>query len=321
MQLRKLSAKLRGVFACLLCWPWLSIGAPEVVVSIKPVHSLIAGVMAGVGTPELLIGNTQTPHEISLSPSAVRKLSRADRVYWIGQALETPMAKIVSATVEESKSVELLLLPGMVSLWTRESGLWDAHAHSDRHGDHGRFPHQQGDNQNNARNMDPHIWLSPVNAGRIVQFAVQDLSRVDAENADKYSRNGEALLARIQTLDLEIGKRLLAVNDLPYIVFHDAYAYFERHYGLNAVGSLSVSSERMPGMRRIQLLRDRIKQLNARCVFSEPQFEPGVVSTLLEGTQAHGGRLDPLGADLPPGPDAYFLMMRNLADALVECLG
>jgi zinc transport system substrate-binding protein len=310
------------MFAFAFCWPSLSTAVPEVVVSIKPVHSLIAGVMAGVATPELLIRKTQTPHDINLAPSDVRKLSRADRVFWIGPALESPLQKIVQTTVAESKAVALLSLPGMERLRIRESGLWDPHGHgnnSDEHAEHGASQPEDGGNENN-RNVDPHIWLSPFNASRIVRFAIADLSLVDSENADIYRRNGEAVLARIQRMDQEIGKRLFAVSEAPYIVFHDAYAYFERHYGLNAVGSLSISPERLPGVRRIQQLRARIKSLKARCVFSEPQFEPRLVPALLEGTAARSGRLDPLGADLPEGPDAYFLMMNGLADALVDCL-
>lgn len=324
MQLRLGSAYISCMLAFVLCWSPPSAAAPSVVVSIKPVHSLIAGVMAGVGTPELLLHDAQSPHDLNLVPSDIRKLSRADLVFWIGQALETSMAKIVRAAVSRSKSVELLEVPGMERLQIRKSGLWDPSSDGedgDEHGEHAAVPREQGRNWDYLQNVDPHIWLSPANASRIVRLAITELSLVDSENAANYRRNGEAVIARILALDLDIGKKLSAVKDTPYIVFHDAYAYFERHYGLNAVGSISVSPERMPGMRRVQLLRGKIESLQARCVFSEPQFEPRLVRTLVEGSEARSGRLDPLGEGLPPGPDAYFLMMNKLADALVDCLG
>jgi zinc transport system substrate-binding protein len=323
MQYRLFGAYIRCMLALGFFWPALSTSAPEVVVSITPVHSLIAGVMAGVGTPELLMRSAQTPHDINLAPSDVRKLSRADRVFWVGRALELSMAKIVRVTVDESNSVELLSAPGMELLQIRSSGLWVPSVHSEKSDDHGGLgtvASTPGNNLGHKQNVDPHIWLSPVNASRIVHLAAAELSLIDPENAEFYRRNAAAVLARIHSMDLEIGKRLSAVNDIPYIVFHDAYAYFEHHYRLNAVGSLSVSLERSPGARRIQQLRATIKLRNVRCVFSEPQFEPGLVRTLLEGSEARSGRLDPLGAGLPPGPDAYFVMMNNLAEALTGCL-
>lgn len=323
MQTRLFKVYLCCLLAFALSWPSLPVAAPEVVVSIKPVHSLIAGVMAGIGTPELLSRGSQTPHNLNLSPSDVRKLSHAELVFWVGEGLETALTKVLRATVDDSRVVTLIALPGIQLLPLRQSGVWDRHTHAadeTEHGEHATNLQESGHKASQQQNTNPHIWLSPFNAGRIVQSAAADLSRIDPENAEQYRLNGEAVLARIHKMELEIGQQLSAVSGTPYIVFHDAYVYFERHYALNAVGSVTVNPERLPGARRIQQLRSRIKSLEARCVFSEPQFEPRLVRTLLEGSDARGGRLDPLGADIPAGPDAYFLMMKQLAGALVDCL-
>ncbi|MCB1851594.1 MAG: zinc ABC transporter substrate-binding protein [Gammaproteobacteria bacterium] len=303
--------------------PSLTMAAPEVVVSIKPVHSLIAGVMAGIGVPDLLVRGSQSPHNLHLSPSDVRKLSRADLVLWVGRGLESALAKVLLVTVGESRILTLISLPGMQLLPLRQGGVWDRHSHtenSDERGGHEAVQQEGGHNASPERNANSHIWLSPFNAGRIVETAVAALSRIDPENSDQYRRNGGAVLARIHRMDLAIGQRLSAVSGMPYVVFHDAYAYFEHHYGLNAVGTVTVNPEHLPGARSIQQLRSRIQSLGARCVFSEPQFEPGVVRTLLEGSEARAGRLDPLGVEIPAGPDAYFIMMEKLADALLDCL-
>lgn len=306
-----------------LCLPLLAVAAPKVVVSIKPVHSLIAGVMSEIGTPELLIRDARSPHDLNLAPSDVRKLSRADKVFWIGPTLESSMTKIVQSTVGHSGSVELLRASGMEMLEIRASGLWDDGAAGEKgneHSGHAEDQEQHGSKENGKLPLDPHIWLSPHNAEAIVRAATTELSLIDPQNADQYRRNSELVIERIKAMDIEIGQRLSQLRGLPYVVFHDAYAYFEHHYGLNAVGSLSVSAERTPGVRRVQQLRDRIKTLGARCVFSEPQFESALVRTLVEGTDARTGRLDPLGAGLTAGPDAYFMTMKGLADALVDCL-
>ncbi|MCB1850031.1 MAG: zinc ABC transporter substrate-binding protein [Gammaproteobacteria bacterium] len=315
MQTRSYTSRL--FYALVLMLPLLVHAAPQVMVSIKPVHSLIAGVMAGIGLPELLLRNGRSPHHFSLTASDVRKLTRAERVYWIGEPLELPLAKILRATVSESRVVTLLSLPDLQLLPLREGVQWERHAFHEQGEQHDK-PVEKGIS---PAQVNPHVWLSPINAALIVRMAVEDLSHIDPENSSAYRRNGATLLMRLQELDRQIGEQLAGVRDVPFIVFHDAYAYFEHHYQLNAVGSVTLSPERMPGAQHIQQLRNRIKSLNARCVFSEPQFEPKLVATLLEDTQARAGRLDPLGASLPLGPDAYFTMMSDLAEALAGCLG
>ena len=165
-----------------------------------------------------------------------------------------------------------------------------------------------------------HVWLDPHNAKHIVAAAVSTLADVDPDNAAAYRRNGAAMLARLDALDAELRESLAPIKDVPYVVFHDAYPYVEARYGLNAVGSITVSPERTPGAKRLVEIRRKIRETKAACVFSEPQFEPALVSTVLTGTSAKTAVLDPLGADLPAGPEAYVQLVRNLAAALVDCL-
>ena len=165
-----------------------------------------------------------------------------------------------------------------------------------------------------------HVWLDPHNAEAIVRAAVAALQQADAANGARYAENGAAVIARLEAMDADLSARLAPVKEAPYLVFHDAYQYFEAHYGMRAVGSVTVSPERAPGAKRIAELRRKIEDAGAVCVFSEPQFEPALVATVVEGTAARTGVLDPLGAALSAGPDAYFSLMENLADSLVACL-
>ena len=108
--------------------------------------------------------------------------------------------------------------------------------------------------------------------------------------------------------------------DKGFIVFHDAYQYFEERFDVSAIGSITVSPEVMPGAERVSELRRKIMDLSATCVFSEPQFEPKLVETLVEGTGAGTGVLDPLGASLEKGSELYFELLRNMASSLKKCL-
>jgi len=168
---------------------------------------------------------------------------------------------------------------------------------------------------------DPHIWLSPRNAENIARIVLDKLLALDPGNATTYKENYRSLISQIQDLEQQLQNQTAAIQDIPFLVFHDAYQYFERQYRLNAIGSVTLSAERSPGAKRIHQIRRRIKEQNSRCIFREPQFEPKLLATLVEGSKTRTDILDPLGAELTAGPDAYFTLMRNLSGNLAECLG
>lgn len=296
---------------------------PKVIASIAPVHSLVAGVMAGVGEPRLLVGGGQSPHTFQMRPSDARALSEADIVFWIGEGMETFLVKPIEALGSDARAVELAEDADLDLVPLREGGAWESHDHGHKHAnkrDHGHghkhgHGHAHGDDA-----MDMHVWLDPENAARIVRRVSEILAEADPENALAYRANAERELSRIAALGQELAEMLKPVADAPFIVFHDAYHYLERRYGLNAVGSITVSADRQPGARRLTQIRERIRSTGAKCVFGEPQFPEKLVATVTEGTSARAATLDPLGAALPPGPDHYYGMMRDLGGALRDCL-
>ncbi|MFQ6016741.1 MAG: zinc ABC transporter substrate-binding protein [Kiloniellaceae bacterium] len=291
--------------------------APRVVVSIKPLHGLVAGVMAGLGAPVLLVGGGASPHDYGLRPSEARALSEAEVIFWVGGGLETFLEKPLRALAGRARVVEISREPGVTRLPVRRGGTWKAHAGRDDAGQHGDGRREAHD----RAAFNPHVWLDPANAGRIVEIAVAVLGEVDPGRAAAYAENGARLSARLAALDRRLRRRLAPVKAVPYVVLHDAYAYFERRYGLNVVGAFSVNPAVPPGARRRVALRRRIVERGAACVFSEPQFKPALLEAAIRGTVAKSGVLDPLGAALAPGPEAYFTLMHRLAGALVACLG
>lgn len=290
----------------LLFIAWLGIptlgiaaGVPAVVVSIPPLHSLVAGVMVGAGSPRLLVEGGRSPHDFSLRPSAARALAEADLVVWVGPEMESFLVQPLARA--RARQLGLLDAPGMRVLTGRHEG----------HASHGE---QAGD-------RDPHLWLDPQNAVVITGALVQTLAELDPKRADLYRANGEAQRQRLEALDRELGERLVPLRGRPYVVFHDAYRYLETRYGLESLGAVVLGPDRRPGARRVRALRAEIQASGARCVFSEPQFQSGLLAVLTEGSAARGAVLDPLGAELPPGPDSYFLLLRGLAGQLAGCLG
>ena len=291
---------------------------PRVVVSILPVHSLVAAVMEGLGAPHLLIRGGASPHDASLRPSDARALSAAELVIWVGPGLETFLEKPLAALAGAARAIMLIEAPGMHLLAGRPGGAFEAQATTYGAADGVAADGVAADAGQVALN--PHLWLDPENAARIVRLAAQALSELDPANAAAYGANAARLEARLDDLDRALRDRLAPVAPVPYVVFHDATAYFEARYGLRAVGAVTVNPALPPGARRLAALRRRMVETGAACLFAEPRFRPALVAAVIEGTGARAGTLDPLGADIAPGPEAYFALMRALADDLLACL-
>ena len=194
----------------------------------------------------------------------------------------------------------------------------DDHAHED---DHVHEDHEHEDAAHDHAHGDAHIWLDPQNARLMVAAIADALIAADPENAEAYNANGRALAERLSTLEADITAQLASVSDAPFFVFHDAYQVFENRFGLSATGSFTVNPEIAPGAGRLTEIRDVVAQTGAVCIFAEPQFSPQVIETVAQGTDARIGVLDPLGAQIPDGPDLYFTLLETMAQNLADCLG
>ena len=299
-----------------------------VVTSIKPVHSLVSGIMRGVGVPSLIIDGAGSPHTYSLKPSQAQQLQDAKLVFWIGDELETFLEGPIENIAQSAAVVKLIDAHGLKKIRFREGGMFDDHGHEEHdehdhekhakkeHDDHGHEEHDEHDHGE----FDPHVWLDPVNAKAIVHEIEEALVKADPEHASIYEANANKMMGKLDSLEVELSDQLEPVRGRGYIVFHDAYQYFEQRFDMAAIGSITVSPEVMPGAERLRELRKKISELNATCVFSEPQFEPKLVNTLIDGTGARAGILDPLGASLTKGPDLYFQLLRNMASSFKKCL-
>ena len=294
----------------------------KVVASIKPVHSLVASVMQGVSKPSLLVEGAGSPHTYSLKPSQAKELQAADIVFWMSHDLEAFLENSIESIAKNAKAVSLMDSHGLMKLNFREGGAFDAHDHGhddhgdDKHDDHGHDKHDEHGHDE----VDPHVWLDPQNAKSLVHEIEEHLAEIDPSNAAKYEANAKAVMKKLDALTKEIEADLKPIRERGYVVFHDAYQYFEKRFGVSAVGSITVSPEVLPGAERVSELRDKVKSLNASCVFSEPQFEPKLVKTITENTDAGTGVLDPLGANIKDGPELYFTLIRNMAKSLKDCL-
>jgi len=302
--------------------------APDVVASILPVGSIAAAVMEGVGQPVVLLEPGASPHAYSMRPTQAQALNDADVIFWVGPDMEAFLTRPLAALGGNARQVALAEVSGIELLPYREGTLFDAddhddhahddHDHEDDHDDHADDDH---DHDYDHGEMDAHIWLSPANARVMAEAMATTLADVYPAHAEQYAAHAARFAARLDVLEEEIEAILEPVRGRPFVVFHDAYHYFEAAFDIEAAGAIHVNPEVPPGAARVAEIQARLGELDAACVFAEPQFQPRVVETVIEGSTARAGVLDPLGSEIGMGPEGYPQLLLNLATSLADCLG
>ncbi len=278
----------------------------KVMASIKPIHSLVAAVMQGVGTPGLIVGGNNSPHTYALKPNDAEALQQANVIFWVGPGLEAFLEKPLQSLAENARVISLIETSGVQTLPVREGNGFD------KDDDEGES-HEAGA-------ADGHIWLDPENAKAMVQAIAVELSKQDPSNAAAYSANAAKEIVALDRLAKEIEQIVAPAKGKGFIVFHDAYHYFENRFGLRASGAITIHPESAPGAKDIINIRQRISDGKATCVFAEPQFDNALITSLIEGTNVKAATLDPEGASLEPGPDLYPTLLRDIARNLSSCL-
>jgi len=300
-----------------LLWFNLAMAASDlkVVVSIKPFHSLVSTVMQGVSEPALLLNGNNSPHTYSLRPSAAVKLQNADLIFWGGENLEGFLAKPIHSLAKGARVVSFENTPGLILRPFRSGKEWqklDPESENDQ-------DHLKKQEIHRLPGNDPHIWLDPLNAQKITQNLVQILSEFDPENSQTYHSNGKKTILRLSDLDIQLETKMSSVSSKPYVVFHDAFQYFEKRYQLNPIASVTVSSGHSTSVGRLIDIRKKIKIKKVLCIFTEPQFPSKLVKTVISGTAVIKGILDPIGTNISPGPEMYFTLLNNISHSISTC--
>jgi zinc transport system substrate-binding protein len=262
-----------------------------------------------------------------MRPSNADALQNADLIFWVGHGMEAFLEKPLEALGSKATVVTLEDAPGLTKLKFREGGVFEPeaeeghdHGHGHNHGAGEDHADGEDDGDHDHEGNDVHLWLDPMNAKAMTAEIEKQLVQADAEHAAIYQKNAAELMGKLDALDTELKAELSPVKDKPFIVFHDAYQYFEHRYGVKVAGSITVSPETMPGAERVKEIHKKVEDLGATCVFAEPQFEPKLVKVVTEGSKAKSGVLDPEAGALKEGPELYFDMMRGLATSLKTCL-
>ena len=329
---------------------------PRVAVDIAPVHSIVSAVMGDLGQPDLIVPTGASPHGYSLRPSEARALDNADFVVWMGPKLAPWLSGPIESLAGDARVLDLLAHPDTRVLDVREGATFAAHDHDHDHDhdeDHDAHDHEEADHNDadhdahdheeaghdahdhteaghddadhdahaegghHHEGVDPHAWLDPNNAMIWAAVIADQLGDIDPANAHAYTRNAQVFTSEMMDLKDDIDALVAPARGRPFVVFHDAYHYFEHRFGIEAAGAVSSNDAVAPSPARLSALRDEIAALGAVCALTEPQFNPAILDAL---GATRLGEMDPLGATLEPGAGFYQQMLRNMATSLAECL-
>ena len=292
-----------------------------VVASIKPIGFIAAAIADGVTPVEVLLPDGASEHDYALRPSDVKRIKNADLVVWVGPEMEAFLTKSV-AELPAAKNLEIASMPGVKPLLIRGGEEEEEHEHGHDHGHDGEKSEDQdaSDDHHHHGEFNMHLWMSPEIArqsavaihGKLLELMPQSRAKLDA--------NLQQFEAGLADADKHIGAQLAPVKNKGYFVFHDAYSYFEKHYGLSPTGHFTVNPEIQPGAQRLHQIRTQLVEQKAVCVFAEPQFRPAVIDAVSRGTNVRKGTLDPLGMGISLTKDSYVKFLSQLSSQYASCL-
>ncbi|MBT0722945.1 zinc ABC transporter substrate-binding protein ZnuA [Rosenbergiella sp. S61] len=296
-----------------------SLTQAEVVTSIKPLGFIAAAIAEGVTPVTVVLPDGASEHDYALRPSDIRRIKNADLLVWVGPEMESFITRSASQ-LPANKNLELTALPVIQSHLVGE----DDHDHPSLQANAintaNSSDRELSDSHSHQGTYNLHIWMSPEMAlmsataihDRLVQSMPAQKIKLDSNLSQFKDSLGDA--------DKQISKQLSKVKDNRYYVFHDAYTYFEQHYGLSPLGYFTVNPEIQPGAQKLHEIRTQLTEHKAQCVFAEPQFRPAVIDAVSRGTGVRKGTLDPLGSNISLSQDSYVKFLSQLSSQYVSCL-
>ena len=336
--MNKILKLISSVLIAFLATISISKAEVKVVASIKPIHSLVSYVMDGVGKPDVIVDGYNSPHGFSLKPSHAKMIENADLIIWVGEDLEAFLEKPLNTISKKAVNIEIMDLSGIKKLKFREKNIFEGHddhghghkekkhddhghghkekKHDDhghkeaKHDDHGHDKHAHGEH-------DPHVWLDPMNAKVIIKEIENQLVKLDPDNSSKYKANSKKAQSELDNLTKNIKSDLK--GNLRFVVFHDAYQYFENRFGIKVLGALTVNPDVLPGAEQLSEIREVIEHEKVNCLFSEPQFNPAIIKSIAKDTKIKTGVLDPLGATLEKGKGMYSELLQSMYASFKGC--
>jgi zinc transport system substrate-binding protein len=283
------------ILALLLLLSNASFSETKLLTSIRPLALIAQELAHPTDTVEQLLPINASPHYYQLKPSDRKKVDTADLIIWVGEELETPLAKLLG-----QKGGKTITISDLKAIHWPESVSGGGH----QHGDH-------------FHSRDPHVWLDPRNLSTITSVLAKALIKRSPENTAYYQNKKEEINLRLEALDKQLASQLSPIKGKAFIVLHPAYGHFVERYGLDQIDFIVQTPERGLGAKHLFQLR---KHNNVKCVFSETGISKKIVEQIADHLDVNKGELDPLGVNLPADARTEAIILA-IADQMQICLG
>ena len=299
---------------------------PRVVADIAPIHSLVSMVMDGVGQPQLLVPQNISPHHYSMRPSEAEALQEAQLVVYVGHDMSPWLEPVLETLAASASALDLSKVDNIMQLAYREGPIFDDHDEEghDDHDEEGHDDHDEEGHDDHAHHdhdgVDPHVWLDPMNAKLWLYAIASELTRIDPKNADRYDENARSSSRTITLAMAQAEGHLASGKDNGFLVYHDAYQYFEKRFNRVAVGSISLGDASKPSAKRLSELKALFGAQGISCVLTEPQYSSKIVDSVFGGFKPTIGVVDPIGIDLELGTTLYPELLENIALSIAQCV-
>lgn len=271
-----------------------------VVATIRPLHSILSSILQGVSEPRLLLDQNQSPHHFSLRPSQRSLLAHANIVFWVGEELEAFMPRVIKSLPKNVKTVALINSPGLKLLKLRK--------HHDKETAHEHHP----------GNTDPHIWLSVDNTIELAKGMSDILALQIPEKRHSIETNLKKLVTKLNDLKTQLNNTFNK-RDFSYLVYHDAYQYFENDMNVSPLAAISDDEEQAPGIRHLRYINQLLASRPVSCIIINTLQQPPIVKNLVASSRLIKVYLEPLGQQFSPGPELYFRLMNTIAGGYRQC--
>ncbi len=264
----------------------------SVVVSIKPIHSILSGLMKDIGEPTLLIGGKQTPYNFKLTNEQRQKMANASLLIWVGAELEQSLQADIASLPDSVAVFELLSSPDLKILPSRLK------------------PDQR----------DPFFWMDDRNILILLDQLSNILIELDPLRSHIYHRNRLNMLKPLRKIDKEYEYGYRGLKAGVGVQYFDTLRYFEQAYALKTLGQVSASPRQKEDIGNLLKIRGRIVNKEANCLFLDKGMPAEHVNLLTEGLTVNTARLDMFGVDIESGPDLYLKLMEYNTDVIKQCL-
>ncbi|WP_333653395.1 metal ABC transporter substrate-binding protein [Dissulfurispira sp.] len=269
----------------------------KVVVSIHPLYDITKQIGKDNVIVKTLLPPAASPHTFEPTPKQIMELHDAKIFIKIGAGLEFWADRIVKA-VSNKNLIIVDLSKDMPLIYT-------THGH-----EHDRSPKNSSKKNSSGQAADPHFWLDPLLAKKIVDKIANTLIKVDVQNKNLYAANAEDYKKELDKLNEEIIQKVGTFKTKGYVTFHPAWNYFSKRYGLRVIGVIEEAPGREPAPGDVARIIKDLKKSDIRVVFAEPQFNPKIAEAIAKETNAKVLFLDPIGASNAPDRDSYLKLMR-----------